>query len=359
MKKLKVGHIGWLDNDNEEYCETVAWCDINADRMKKVAETHPQITMYTDYREMLKHSGLDLVIIATPNWVHAEQAIAFLKAGKHVFLEKPMGISKEESDSILCAAKASGKRLGIDFELRYSTFARCMKRFIDSSDYGELRRIEFVHHRGSWLEEGNGIWRTQPEKSGGMYFMEPIHEVDIFRFFGGEIKSAQTIVGPNVLPQYKFQDNMCSHFFFESGASATILTSHTHSAELSDPEMATYNTGHHMTMILTFTGGSVEINFITCTILFNRFEEYPVGSGGIKVVFDRIEDYSPRGMDAFAHDINGMRKDFIRRVACNEASLESAMDAWKSHQVCIAAEISAASDFRQVKVDYTLPDEMR
>jgi len=355
MKKLKIGHIGWLAKDNEEYCETVAWCDINEEKMKECAVNHPEIKMYTDYREMLKHPGLDMVIISTPNWVHAEQAIAFLKAGKNVFIEKPMGINKVESDAMLSAAEASGKRLSIDFELRFSTFAQRTKQFIDSAQYGELRRMEFVHHRGSWLEEGNGIWRTRAEQSGGMYFMEPIHEVDIFRFFGGEIKSVQTTAGPNVLPQYKFQDNMCSQFFFENGALGTILTSHTHSAQVADSHMATHKTGHDMTMILTFTGGSLEIDLIACTILFNRFEEYPVGTGAYRVLFDKIEDYSPDGLHAFAHDISGMRKDFIKRVAYNEEPLETALEAWKSHQVCVAAEKSLQEDFRRVEVDYTLP----
>jgi predicted dehydrogenase len=265
-EKVKVGHIGWLTRDENEYCETVAWCDINEDKLRTTAAGHSEIALYSDYREMLKHPELDLVVISTPNWLHAEQAIAFLNAGKHVFLEKPMGIDKKETDAILAAANGSYGRLGIDFELRYSKFARRLKEFIDSGEYGELRGIEFVHHRGAWLEEGNGIWRTRPEKSGGMYFMEPIHEVDVFRYFAGEVESVQTFASPNVLPQYGFQDNLCSHFFFENGAVGTILTSHTHSAHVDDPRMATRGTGHDMSMILTFAGGSVGVDFIECSI---------------------------------------------------------------------------------------------
>ena len=357
MKKLKVGHIGWLPYDNDQYCETVAWCDINEDKLDSRREKFPDIAMYTDYREMIKHPGLDLVVISTPNWVHAEQTIDFLNAGIDVFLEKPMGINKKESDAILAAANRSGRKLGIDFELRFSVFAKRVKRMIDNLKYGKLRRIEFIHHRGSWLKEGNGLWRTSPEKSGGLYFMEAIHEVDLFRFFCGEIDSVMTVVGPNVLPHYEFQDNMCSHFFFENGALGTIMTSHTHSAQGENIEVADKKTGHDMNMILTFEKGSVEVNFIDCTILFNRTEEYPVGSGAVRVVFDKIEDYSSGGHDAFSHDMNGMRKDFIKRVACGDPLLQTALDAWKSHQVCIAAESSAKEEFRRVSVDYKSPTD--
>ena len=353
MKKLKVGHIGWLPVDNESYCETVAWCDINADRMKKCASEHPEITMYTDYREMLKHPGLDLVVISTPNWVHAEQTIAFLKAGIHVFVEKPMGINKAETDAILEVSDRSGVRLGVDFEMRFSTVARRTKALIESGEYGELKRLEFVHHRGAWLEEGNGVWRTKPLKSGGMYFMEPIHDVDLFRLLGGEIRQVQSVAGPNVLPHYQFEDNVCSHFWFESGALGTLLTSHTHSARMERPEKANHQTGHDMTMILTLTRGSVEVDFIACTILFNRFEEYPSGTGAYQVVFNRLEDFSSGGGSRFGPDIPGMRRDFIRRVAHGEVPLETALDAWKSHQVCLAAEQSVKEDCRRIDVDYT------
>ncbi len=352
MKKIKMAHIGWLSNDCGADCMTTAWCDINKEKMAENAKKHPEIEMYTDYREMIAKADFDAVVIATPNFVHAEQAIAFLKAGKHVFLEKPMGITKGESDAILKSAEESGKVLAVDFELRISTFSRRIKKFIEGGEYGALKRIEFIHHRGSWLNEGNGIWRVIPEKSGGMYFMEPVHEVDIFRFFGGEIDSVQTTVGPNVLPHYKFQDNLCSHFFFSSGALGTILTTHTHSAQTGNPAYQNSTLGHDMSMILTFAGGSVSTDFLNCTFLFNRFEEYPAGSGALRVIFQRREDYSPDGGMKFCHDISAMRKEFIRRIACGEPPMQDALDAWKSHQVCLAAEQSAKEDFRRVKVDY-------
>lgn len=354
MKKLRLGHIGWLSRDEGPECTTVAWCDINAEKMKSAAVKNRDIAMYTDYREMLKHPGLDAVIISTPNFVHAEQAIAFLESGRHVFLEKPMGISKAETDAILKAAVKSGKTLAIDFEMRVAPFVRRVKELIDSGSYGDLRGIEFVHHRGCWLEEGNGLWRVRPEKSGGMYFMEPVHEVDIFRYFAGEVKSVLSVATPTVLPQYGFEDNVCSHFFFESGVLGTILTSHTHSAWTDKPEQW-LNLGHDMNMIFTLTKGSIGVDALRVKILVNRFEEYPKGTRGRRVVFDRVEDYSAGGWHEFHHDINAMRREFISRMAHGRPPVQDALDAWKTHQVCLAAEASLKRDGARIKVNYRLP----
>ncbi len=355
MKKIKLGHIGWCFRDEGPECETVAWCDINAAKLERAASQHPDLSMYTDYREMVKHPGLDAVVISTPNFVHAEQAIAFLEAGKHVFLEKPMGINKAECDAILSAAKKSGCTCVIDFELRVSPFARRIRQFLDSGEYGQLRHLEFIHHRGSWLEEGNGIWRTRKEKSGGLYFMEPIHEVDIFRFFGGEIVSAQSTAAPTVLPQYQFEDNVCSHFFFDNGALGTILTSHTHSAFTRDDSLWS-ELGHDMNLILTLTKGSIGVDFLKPRILINRFNEYPKGAHGVRVEFERAEDYAADGVHAFHHNITAMRKEFIRRVANDEPPVQDILDAWKTHMVCLAAEQSVQEDFRRVEVAYALPN---
>jgi predicted dehydrogenase len=266
-----------------------------------------------------------------------------------------MGVNKAECDAVLLAAVRNNRLCVIDFELRISFFARRIRQLIEGGGYGALRRIEFIHYRGCWLEEGNGIWRTRTEKSGGLFFMEPIHEVDIFRCFGGEIVAVQSIAGPNVLPQYRFEDNVCSHFFFASGAVATLLTTHTHSAHSTDSKHWTRDMGHSMDMILTFEKGSVGVDLIGMRLTFNRFAEYPEGSGGYRVEFERIEDYEPLGITAFAHDIARMNREFRQRLRNGDSPVVTTLDAWKTHQVCLAAEQSAREEGRRITVDFTLP----
>ncbi len=357
---MRIGHIGWLMLDEGPECTTVAWCDINKKKLDDHAKRHPHISMYTDYREMLREAKLDLVVISTPNFAHADQAVAFLDAGTHVFLEKPMGIDRAQCDRIIEAQRRSGKNLGIDFEIRVSPLARRIKELIESGTYGQLRRIEYLHHQGCYLEAGTGTWRTRPERSGGLLLECPIHYIDIFRFFAGEILSVQSTVGLNVLPHYRIPDNICTHFFFAEGVMATMLNTHTHSAIPIVPgqwkNTAEYMNalGHDMSMIFTLTGGSIAVDFLTPSIMINRFEEWPVGSGGMRVIQDRTESFEHTAY-SFFHDSDAMRWEFIRRCATGRPPVQAPLDAWRSHMVCLAAEQSAREEFRRVPVDYTPP----
>ena len=353
MKKLRIGHIGWLANDQTEYAETVAWCDSNPVRLERALAKSPGISGYTDYREMLEQAGLDLVVIATPNGFHCEMACDFLHRGIHVFLEKPLGVNREEMDRVLEAANRSRAQIAVDFEMRISPFAAKVGELLDSGGLGDLRRMELVHHRGGWLEEGNGLWRTKPEKSGGLFLMEPIHAIDFFRLVAGEVEAVQTISGPNVLDHYGFPDNACCHLFFEGGVTATLLTSHTLSAQTEHAE-EWVGRGHEMRWIFTCSQGAFAVDFLRKTLLVNRFETYPPGTGGVRVVFDHVWNIPGDG-DAFHHDISAMRRDFIRRCSEGRPPLQDIQDAWKTHLVCLAAEQSAVQGGKRLDLQYIPP----
>jgi len=345
-----VGHIGWLANDQTEFAESVAWCDANPERLSLACERHPGLAAFTDYREMLQHSGIDAVVIATPNWLHCDMACEFLEAGIHVFVEKPMGINRSELDRMLDAAERSSARFAVDFEMRISSFAKHVQGVLESGRIGELRRMELVHHRGGWLEEGNGIWRTRPEQSGGLFLMEPIHAIDFFRMIAGEVESVQCIAGPNVLKNYRFPDNACTHLFFENGVTCVLLSSHTHSAVAkSQAEWLTF--GHEMRWIFTGTEGSLAVDALRGAVLVNRYEVYPPGAEGTRVVFDSCADVSGEGLDFF-HCIHTMRLDFLRRCATGEPPIQDVRDAWRTHLVCLAAEESAARGGCRVEMSY-------
>jgi predicted dehydrogenase len=349
-RSLRVGHIGWLADDQSDSYETVAWCDTNLERLEKLRPRHPHIKMYSDYKDMLRQADLDVVVIATPNWLHHEMTRAFLEAGKHVFVEKPMGVTRAEIDNVLRVALHSGKNFAVDFEMRISPFARRVKELLNSGEFGTLRRMECVHYRGGWLEEGNGIWRTRPEQSGGLFLMEPIHAIDIFRFFaGGDVQAVQAVSGPRVLSNYRFPDNAVAHLFFENGILATLLTSHTLSAQVEDPADAPQR-GHEMKMTFTCSRGTFSVDFWKSRILINRYETWPKGTAGTRVVFDRVEEYGDS--HKFFHDIHLMRRDFLLRCAEGRPPLQDPVDAWKTHLVCLAAEESATGDFRRIALDY-------
>lgn len=350
-RKLKVGYIGWLFHDETPFCVPYAVCDVNAPKLQDHVKKHPGVKVFTDYRALAADSEVDAVIISTPNWLHCEMTEAFLGKGKHVFCEKPMGVNRAEMNRMLRAQRKSGKQLAIDFEMRASEGCQRIKKIVDSGELGAMKGIEFVHHRGGWLAEGNNIWRTDPARSGGLYFMEPCHEVDFFRYLMGEITHVQSFKMPNVLPQYpaNMPDNVCSHLFFESGAMGLISTNHSlsvHTAKLEE-----YNDqGHDMFFVLTGDRGGLRMDCINDKILVVKYAEYPKGSHGRRVEFDRSERVD--GGKSF-HDIDANRLAFLRSCAEGRPHLQDAYSAWRTHAVCLAAEHSALNGFQKIAVDYS------
>lgn len=95
-----------------EGAETVALCDLDTGRLARVADEHdiPLPARYTEYEAMLKHPGLDVVVIATPTRAHHALAEAAFEAGKHVFLEKPLTLTVAEGEALARRAEVAAEK---------------------------------------------------------------------------------------------------------------------------------------------------------------------------------------------------------------------------------------------------------
>src|SRR5207244_11829544 len=103
-----------------------ALCDLKPDRLDKaasLASAHKPAT-FKDYHELLARKDVDAVFIATPCDLHVEMAIAALEAGKHVYCEKPAGITPESIQSLVNAARASDRVFQIGQQMRSITRLR-------------------------------------------------------------------------------------------------------------------------------------------------------------------------------------------------------------------------------------------
>src|SRR5690606_26174269 len=92
----------------------------------------------TSLDEFLKFEDMDVVVICTPDPVHAEHTFAALKAKKHIYLEKPMAQSIDDCDRMIEAAKAAGVVFMVGLELRYCTLFQDMKKLIDAGEIGQI-----------------------------------------------------------------------------------------------------------------------------------------------------------------------------------------------------------------------------
>ncbi|GMA58937.1 hypothetical protein GCM10025858_34400 [Alicyclobacillus sacchari] len=114
-------HIeGYMSFPNR--CQIVAVCDIYVDKAEKsIEDYHVNASAVADYKQLLNNPDIDLVSICTPPSTHAEIAIDFLKAGKHVLVEKPMAASLAECDAMIAAANESGRILSVIAQNRFRT----------------------------------------------------------------------------------------------------------------------------------------------------------------------------------------------------------------------------------------------
>lgn len=138
----------------------VAICDIweyHQDYAKNILKKYDQpVNVYEDYREMLeKEKNLDAVIVATPDWVHAEHTIACLKAGKAVYCEKEMSNTLEGARQMVLAARETGKLLQIGHQRRSNPrYWHAIKLIEKDKVLGRITHCQGQWNRPRLLEQG-------------------------------------------------------------------------------------------------------------------------------------------------------------------------------------------------------------
>jgi len=163
----------------------VACCDINPATLERNrADYGPAVFTTDDYRQLL---GLDLdgVLIATPDFLHEEQAVAALRRGVAVYLEKPMAITTKGCDRILTAAARSGAKLYLGHNMRHMPFVLKMKELIDGGAIGKVKACwvrHFVGHGGDFYFRD---WHAERRYSTGLLLQKAAHDIDVIHWLCG------------------------------------------------------------------------------------------------------------------------------------------------------------------------------
>jgi predicted dehydrogenase len=132
-----------------------------------------------DWRDVLADKNVQAVVIATPNKFHAEQAIAALNAGKHVFLEKPMALNLGEADAILAAMKKSGRIVQIGMSNRFKAGPQALKQAISAGVCGHIYAGETFWYRRRGIPGFGGWFTTKALAGGGALIDIGVHMIDL------------------------------------------------------------------------------------------------------------------------------------------------------------------------------------
>ncbi len=189
-KKLKVAVIGCggIANQkhfpalkaNEDLCEMVAFCDIIEERAVKAAEEFgtPDAKVYTDYKELLKDSDIDVVHVCTPNVSHCEISVAAFKAKKDVYCEKPMAATTEDAEKMVAAWKKSGKQFTVGYQNRFRAEVQNLHAACEKGDLGDIyyAKAHAIRRRGvpTW-----GVFMDKAAQGGGPLIDIGTHALDI------------------------------------------------------------------------------------------------------------------------------------------------------------------------------------
>ena len=122
--------------------EVVAIADVNEAAAKNAAAKYGVGKVYTDVADMLASEDLDAVSVITPNKFHKPLVLQALRAGKHVFCEKPPALNAAEITQMAAAAKKAGKMLVFDFNNRARPEACAMKKAIDAGRVGKINSAQ-------------------------------------------------------------------------------------------------------------------------------------------------------------------------------------------------------------------------
>ena len=161
--RVRVGFIGLgvrgsqllKDFQKCEGTEIAALCDIYDVRLRKAHEIAPDATEYADFRKLIEAKGVDVVVIATPDFWHAPMAIAALNAGKDVYVEKPLTFRMEEGPRIVKAARVNRRICGVGTQQRSGAhYMRARDEYIQTGKLGTIGLVRTFWHDGTVRKGG-------------------------------------------------------------------------------------------------------------------------------------------------------------------------------------------------------------
>ena len=198
---IKVGLIGCgfmggmhaacykvLENEG---VKVTAVADVRPEFAKKLADMSGA-DIYATGMELIEKADVDVIDVCLPTHLHAAHGIAAMKAGKNLFLEKPVCLDEAEMEELLKVEKETGAKVQIGQVIRQSAAYIWLKGVVDSKEFGAVRSGQFRRLSGypDWAWEN---WLHTPEQSGTVTVDMHVHDADFIRYILGEPKAIQSM----------------------------------------------------------------------------------------------------------------------------------------------------------------------
>ena len=341
-KKLRMGVIGTgtfslyhLDAiTNNKNAELVAVADKDPERLAQKAEQFGVETTYLDYNELLARDDIDAVTLPLPDQVHAEIAIAALKAGKHVLCEKPMALDLDECKEMVKVARETGKQLMVGQVGRYTPAFVKAKQLLDAGVIGDLFLVESEYAHDYAKKFGTDGWRIKPEREaiigGGC------HAVDLIRMMAGNPEEVFAYANNMCLTDWPIHDCSVAIMKFPSGVIGKVMNSHG------------CKRAYTMRSTLYGTKGTIVFDN-TSTFLSLYLERFTEN--------DKVKDMHQQSAEIRIpitlanHNVTGEVADFVDCILAGKPVVTDGVEGASTASVCLAI-VESFKTGEKVKVDY-------
>ena len=176
------------------------------------------------YSALINDQDIDAVILTTPHSLHAKHAILALQNGKHVFVEKPMATKSVDAQKMLFTAKKYNKTLAVGHNRRFSSVFNYIKNLDKQNKIGKILHIDANFSAPGALNYKKNFWRANRKESpGGAMTGLGIHMIDLMCFFGGKIKSVQSLVRKYAV-KVNIDDTTSAIFEFKKKCTGNLTT---------------------------------------------------------------------------------------------------------------------------------------
>lgn len=198
----------------------VAVMDISKEATDRVAAKYGVSEKYYTVEDLLNDGDIDAVYIATPAYLHHDQAIAAANAGKHILLEKPLALTLKDGEDIVAACRERGVKLTEGYMMKFHALHRRAKDIVEEGLLGSL--VMGRAQLSCWYPDLPGAWRQDPALGGGGALIDmATHCYDLLRLYMGRIKEVFAFTNTQTF-HYPVEDSSTTLLRFESGAHGVV-----------------------------------------------------------------------------------------------------------------------------------------
>jgi len=192
----------------------------NADKAADYARRHNIPKWYSNADELINDPAVNAIYIATPPAFHESYTLAAIKAGKPVYVEKPMALNFEEAERMYLAAEENNVKLVVAHYRREWPLFKKLKQLVDAGTIGNIQLVKLVYNKPALtvaeLADEKIAWRVNPAISGGGLFHDLApHQLDILYFLFGEAIQIQGIA-TNQAGDYEAHDLVAGNILFNN-----------------------------------------------------------------------------------------------------------------------------------------------